>query len=77
MTAAGCQAVAWEHSGDRPAWLAGGPGGTMLAVSRLAAGGWQAAVGRPGAARTAAGDRSPVLARRLAAQRSAERRAGR
>ena len=77
MSAAAGQAVAWERTAERSTWLAGAPGGVILAVTHLAAGGWRAVVCRPGAERPAAGDRSPVLARRLAAQRWAERRAGR
>jgi len=77
VTAAGSQAVTWERTGDRSTWLAAGPAGVVLAVSRLAGGGWQPVVRRPGAVRPAAGDRGPALSRRLAAQRWAEGRAAR
>ena len=74
MSAAVGQAVTWERTADRSTWATDGPAGTMLAVSRVA-GGWRAIVARPGAERPAAGDRSPVLPRRLAAQQWAERQA--
>jgi hypothetical protein len=76
MSAAAGQAVTWQRTADRSTWAAGGPAGTMLAVSRVA-GGWRAIVARHGAGRLAAGDRGPVLPRRLAAQQWAERRAAR
>ena len=77
MSAAGRQAVTWQQSAERSTWLAAGPDGAVLTISRLAAGGWQPAVHRPGTARPAPADRGPVLARRLAAQQWAERRAAR
>jgi hypothetical protein len=74
MTAPAGQAAAWQRTADRSTWAADGPAGTVLAVSRVA-GGWRAIVARPGAERPAAGDRGPVLPRRLAAQQWAERQA--
>jgi hypothetical protein len=74
VSAAGRQAAAWQRCGERSAWLAAGPAGAVLTVSALVGGGWQPQVHRPGAARPAAADCGPVLTRRLAAQRWAERR---
>ena len=77
MTATAGQAVTWERTAERSTWLAEAPGGMILTVTHLAAGGWRAIVCRPNAERPAAGDRGPVLPRRLAAQQWAERRTAR
>jgi hypothetical protein len=77
VTAPAEQPVSWRPTADRAVWAAEGPGGTVLTVSRRAAGGWQSCVDWARGTAAGRGESGPVLPRRLAAEAWAEQRAAR